>query len=130
MSSGSSDERIPLRFDVAQAPDLLPGRTVRFIGVALDATGVRVEYEIEPAVPRAPGSVGWVGVARDDLGNVWEDVGGAYGASPDGQRTEGVMTFELVDDTARLLTVRLAPAGHEAVSAERSAFELAISLVV
>jgi hypothetical protein len=113
-----------------ETPDLLPGRTLRFTDVALDPIGVRVEYEIVPAVPKAPGSLGWVGVARDDLGHIWEDVGGAYGISRDALRTEGVMTFELADDSARELTVRLVPTGRESASVEGRAYALTISLVL
>jgi hypothetical protein len=37
---------------------------------------------------RVPG-LGWSGCSRDDLGNEYEDVGGAYGPSADGERTKG-----------------------------------------
>lgn len=67
-------ERIPLDFKVVDAPDLLPGHEVRFTEVALDGIGIRVEYTIAPAI--STGSLAWSGLARDDRGHEWEDVGG------------------------------------------------------
>jgi hypothetical protein len=90
MFDPSAHERIPLDFEVIDAPDLLPGHEVRFTEVGLDAIGIRVEYTIAPAI--SMGSLAWSGVARDDRGHEWEDAGGAYAPSSDGRCTEGVMT--------------------------------------
>jgi hypothetical protein len=121
-------EHIPLRFEVVHSPDVLPGYEVSFSAVYLDSTGLRVEYTITPGVPLAPGSLSWVGTASDEYGNTWEDVGGAFGLSSDGRRTEGVLTFELLSDRALELSVRLVPGGGVGATEEGEGYELAISV--
>ena len=113
---------VPLAFEVATAPDLFPGHALSFTEVGFDEVGIRIEYAIEPAVAmRSPG-IGWVALARDDLGNEYEDVGGAYGPGRDGDRTEGVVTLPFPVEAASALRVRLQPdTGPEA-------YEVVISL--
>jgi hypothetical protein len=55
---------------------------------------------------RVPG-LGWSGCSRDDLGNEYEDVGGTYGPSADGERTEGTMSVAVPAAEAKVLHVRL-----------------------
>jgi len=53
--------------------------------------------------------IGWVGYARDDLGNEYVDLGGAYGPAGFGERTEGTLTMPFPADEAKALRVRLWP---------------------
>jgi hypothetical protein len=113
---------IPLAFEVAAAPDLFPGHSLSFTDVGFDDVGIRIEYAIDPALAmRSPG-VGWVGRAHDDLGNEYEDVGGAYGPARDGHRTEGVLTLPFPVDEASAIRVRIWPDG------DGEAYELIVSL--
>lgn len=98
---------IPLAFEVAAAPDLFPGRSLSFTDVGFDDGGIRIEYTIAPAVLRGVLGIGWVGFGRDDLGNDYEDVGGAYGPARDGDRTDGVLTMPFPVEDAKTLRVRL-----------------------
>ena len=105
---------LPLAFDVVATPDLFPGHSLSFTDVGFDDVGIRIEYAIAPAVAtRSPG-IGWVGYGRDDLGNDYEDVGGAYGQARDGDRTNGVLTMPFPLDEARTLRVRLRPGSDTA----------------
>jgi hypothetical protein len=105
---------LPLAFEVVATPDLFPGHSLSFTDVGFDDVGIRIEYSIAPAVAmRSPGS-GWVGRGRDDLGNDYEDVGGAYGPARDGDRTHGVLTMPFPIEEARMLRVRLRPGGNAA----------------
>ena len=100
-------DQLPLSFEVLAAPEPMPGHSLSFVEVAVAEHAVRIEYEIVPAVAtRVPG-LGWWGSARDDLGNEYEDVGGAYGPSADGERTEGTMSMPLPAPEAKALDVRL-----------------------
>jgi len=113
---------VPLAFEVAAAPDLFPGHALSFTEVGFDEVGIRIEYAIEPAVAmRSPG-IGWVALARDDLGNAYEDLGGAYGPARDGDRTEGVLTLPFPVEEASTVRVRLQP------DAGSAAYEVVISL--
>jgi hypothetical protein len=51
--------------------------------VVRDDDGIRVMYEVVP--PLADDIFGTVAVAEEDLGNRYDDGGGAYGLSPDGR---------------------------------------------
>jgi hypothetical protein len=100
-------DQLPLSFEVLAAPEPMPGHSLSFVEVAVDDYAVRIEYEIVPAVAvRVPG-LGWSGCGRDDLGNEYEDVGGAYGQSADGERTEGTLSMPLPVPDAKVLDVRL-----------------------
>jgi hypothetical protein len=121
---------LPLAFEVVATPDLFPGHSLSFTEVGFDDVGIRIEYTIAPAVPvRVPG-LGWVGFGRDDLGNDYEDVGGAYGQARDDDRTNGVLTMPFPVDDARTLRVRLRPgsvtAGFD--DAGSPAYEVMVSL--
>ncbi|HEX6695897.1 MAG TPA: hypothetical protein VF080_03855 [Solirubrobacteraceae bacterium] len=105
---------LPLAFEVVATPDLFPGHSLSFTDVGFDDVGIRIEYSIAPAIAmRGPGT-GWVGHGRDDLGNDYEDVGGAYGPARDGDRTNGVLTMPFPIDAASMLRVRLRPRGDAA----------------
>jgi hypothetical protein len=120
---------VPLAFEVVAAPDLFPGHTLSFTEVGFDDVGVRIEYAIEPAVTMREPGIGWLGYARDDLGNEYADVGGAYGRAGFGERTEGTLTLPLPAGDARTLRVRIWPGSDPIDYEERAAaFELVISL--
>ena len=105
---------LPLAFEVVATPDLFPGHSLSFTDVGFDDAGIRIEYTIAPAVAMRNPRIGWVGHGRDDLGNDYEDVGGAYGHARDGDRTNGVVTMPFPIDAARMLRVRLRPGGNAA----------------
>lgn len=121
---------IPLAFEVTAAPDLFPGHSLSFTDVGFDDVGIRIAYAIAPAVSRGVQGAGWVGVGRDDLGNDYEDVGGAYAAARDGDRTDGVLTMPFPVDDARTLRVRLRPGADAAGFEDQGspAYELIVSL--
>jgi hypothetical protein len=100
---------LPLAFEVVATPDLFPGHSVSFTDVGFDDVGIRIEYTIAPAVARRVAGAGWAAYGRDDLGNDYADVGGAYGQARDGDRTNGVLTMPFPVDEASTLRVRLRP---------------------
>jgi hypothetical protein len=66
-----------------------------------------VKYSITPPLPDDPMVYLWL-EATDDLGNRYNNWGGAYGPSPDGQQTLGSITGQpALPVAARLLNVRL-----------------------
>jgi hypothetical protein len=82
--------------------------------VSLDEVGIRVRYAVYPTLPKPrPGerpAVQWNFVAVDDLGNVYDDGGGAYGPAADGTHTEGVMSLQpRPPEEAQTLTVKVSP---------------------
>ena len=105
---------LPLAFEVVATPDLFPGHSLSFTDVGFDDRGIRIEYTIAPAVAMRNPGIGWVGHGRDNLGNDYEDVGGAYGLARDGDRTNGVLTMPFPIDEASMLRVRLRPASDAA----------------
>lgn len=120
---------VPLAFEVVAAPDLFPGHALSFTDVGVDDVGVRIEYAIEPAVTMREPGIGWVGYGRDDLGNEYEDLGGAYGRARFGERTEGRLIMPLPADEAKTLRVRLWPGSDPIDYQERvPAYELLVSL--
>jgi hypothetical protein len=121
---------IPLAFEVAAAPDLLPGHSLAFTDVGFDDVGIRIEYTIAPAVARGVPGLGWVGFGRDDLGNEYEDVGGAYGPARDGDRTDGVLTMPFPVEDAKTLRVRVRAGSDTAGFGDEGApaYELIVSL--
>jgi hypothetical protein len=122
---------LPLAFEVVVAtPDLFPGHSLSFTDVGFDDVGIRIEYTIAPAVAmRVPGT-GWVGYGRDDLGNEYEDVGGAFGQGRDGDRTTGVLTMPFPVDEAKTLHVRLRPGSDRTAFEDKDspAYEVIVSL--
>ncbi len=122
---------LPLAFEVVATPDLFPGHSLSFTDVGFDDAAIRIEYAIEPAIAMATPGVGWVGYGRDDLGNDYEDVGGAYGPARDGDRTDGVLSMPFPIDGARTLRVRLRlgsdTAGFDGQEGS-AAYELVVSL--
>ena len=121
---------LPLAFEVAATPDLFPGHSVSFTDVGFDDAGTRIEYTIAPAVAMRVPSMGWVGHGRDELGNDYQDVGGAYGHARDGDRTNGVLTMPFPVDEARTLRVRLRLGSDGAGFDDESspAYEVVVSL--
>jgi hypothetical protein len=105
---------LPLAFEVVATPDLFPGHSLSFTDVGFDDAGIRIEYTIAPAVAMRNPGIGWVGHGRDNLGNDYEDLGGAYGRARDGDRTNGVLTMPFPIDEASMLRVRLRPASDAA----------------
>jgi hypothetical protein len=78
------------RMDITLS-DLFPGRLFRVTGAGIDRHGLRVQYEITPPL----GEDDWIYVAwllsgRDDVGTVYDSIGGASGLSRDGQSTTGI----------------------------------------
>ena len=121
---------LPLAFEVVATPDLFPGHSLSFTDVGFDDAGIRIEYTIAPAVAMRNPGIGWVGHGRDDLGNDYEDVGGAYGQARDGDRTNGMLTMPFPVEEASTLRVRLRP-GRDASSFEDDgspAFEVLVHL--
>ena len=123
---------LPLAYEVATAPDLFPGHSVSFTEVAIDDVGLRIEYAIAPAVSKGGRGIAWVGYARDDLGNDYQDGGGAYGPSRDGATTRGVLTMPFPADEAKALRVRLWPGGDPTGFDDDGspAYELVVALVL
>lgn len=81
-------------------PDVLPGRYLHLTSIAqIDAYEMCLEYEIVPMYEapsranaeesRAFGPHGWLLSGRDDLGNVYIDLGGTYGVPPNGVLADG-----------------------------------------
>jgi hypothetical protein len=121
---------LPLAFEVVATPDLFPGHSLSFTDVGFDDVGIRIEYTIAPAFAMPVPGVGWVGYGRDDLGNDYEDVGGAYGKARDGDRTNGVLTMPFPVDEAKTLRVRLRPGSDTAAFEDEGspAYEVMVSL--
>jgi hypothetical protein len=121
----------PLSFEVVATPDLVPGHKLSVTDVGFDDVAVRIEYQIVPPLPRGILGFSWFGTARDDLGNRYDDVGGAFGPSADGERTEGTLSLPLPVPHASVLYVRLLPRDDPAASRSGSrAYELRVSLVL
>ena len=109
---------------------ILNGHSLSFTDVGFEEVGIRIEYTIAPAFAMGFPRIGWVGFARDDLGNDYEDVGDAYGRARDGDRTNGVLTMPFPVDEARTLRVRLRPGSETAgfEDAGSAAYEVTVSL--
>jgi len=67
-----------------------------------------VRYEIQPPVgreePKHAAAIAWFLHASDDVGGSYQEGGGAFGASPDGNHTEGVRSLQPAppDDVQRI----------------------------
>ncbi|MBE9037320.1 hypothetical protein [aff. Roholtiella sp. LEGE 12411] len=63
----------------------------------VDQDAIRIKYEITPFINslerRGFPIVSWWGYARDDHGGDYQSAGGASGPSPDGEHTDGVLSF-------------------------------------
>jgi hypothetical protein len=117
---------VSLRFDVietAGAPD--DSHAMSITSVVLDKHGVRVSYEVVP--PLTDAVFGPTGVAEDDLGNRYQDCGGAFGNPPTGSSTNGVLTLPLPPSKATRLAVRLSWQDTESLW-ETPAHEVRITL--
>jgi hypothetical protein len=90
---------VPLRFEIiSSTPGLPPGHALTITSVERDDCGIRINYEILP--PLAKSAHGPLGRARDDRGRDYEDLGGAFGHAPSGDRTDGVLTMPLPPNDA------------------------------
>lgn len=81
-----------------ECPAAIPDHALRITSVALDEDAIRVAYEITPELPSINPDTGrpwlfWTWWAEDDLGNRYDDVGGAYGTPPGEEKTEGVLSL-------------------------------------
>lgn len=113
MSNRTTIRRIPVAY---VCTDALPGHELRVREVWFDAHAIRVEYVIVPALPAVRPETGtsttlaWLWGGEDDAGNRYEECGGAYGPSADGERTEGVLSLcPSPYPTATRLELRLHP---------------------
>lgn len=92
----TSERRLPIDFE---CPDVLPRHRVRVAYLTYDRDLIRLTYTITPPLPRVDPYAGgapailWWSEATDERGARYEDGGGAYGPSPDGERTEGRLTL-------------------------------------
>jgi hypothetical protein len=98
---------IPLTFEVTEDDGGPPGEhAVTITSVNRDQHGIRVRYEIVP--PLAASGVGPWGKAQDDLGNRYDDRGGAHGLDRERNVTDGVLTLVSPVRNAGRLLVRIA----------------------
>ena len=105
---------VPLDFEAVElVPGLPLGHTLAIVGVQRDDHGIRINYEIVPPLP--PLAHGPRGEARNDHDQEYDDVGGAFGRAPSGDRTDGVLTMPLPQNEASVLDVRMSWS-HEATS--------------
>jgi hypothetical protein len=80
------------------------GRTLTITSVLRDGHAIRINYEIAP--PLTGARFGPWGEAEDDLGNRYDDSGGAFGPERT-NRTDGVLSMPLPVEAARKLLVRI-----------------------
>ena len=95
-----------LEFEVVEfepGPD--EAHSLRLTSVIRDDYAIRVNYEIVP--PPEGLRFGPFGEAEDDLGNSYDDSGGAYGRDPDRNRINGDLSFPLPAPEAKELVVRI-----------------------
>jgi hypothetical protein len=101
--------------------NLVPGHVFLVSELTVDAHAIRVRYNLAPPLPKsATGkpSVFWVVEAVDNLGNRYQDAGGAYGLSADGRKTRGVLSLspviiQLAISLEVTVTASLAATGEE-----------------
>ena len=116
---------IPLTFEVTDDGGPLGERAVTITSVKRDQDGIRVDYQIVP--PLTGSVVGPWGEAQDDLGNRYDDRGGAYGLDPERNVTAGVLTLVSPVPNASGLVVRIAWDDLDDIWSSR-AYELRIDL--
>lgn len=118
-----------------QCLDLIPDRRLYLTRIMLDEHAIRIEYTIAPTLPvwdraRDQPPIHWLWQAVDDLGNRYIDCGGAYGVSPDGESTEGVLSLQpLPPPEARSLRVVLSPWFENESDARECAFDVDLRIV-
>jgi hypothetical protein len=96
----------PLAFEVVRyepGPDT--ERSVRITSVLRDDHAIRVNYEVRPALIDT--QFGPYGDAVDNLGNWYEDGGGAHGLDEARNRTDGTVSWPLPAAEATQLFVRV-----------------------
>jgi hypothetical protein len=100
-------------------PNEIPDHELRIVEMAVDEHAIRVRYRITPMPPRL---ISWRWRGIDDLGNEYDECGGAYGPSPDGESLEGVLSLRpLPQPGAKTFRFTLIPelpphpAGHPCV---------------
>lgn len=117
---------VSLPFAVTEDVGGPPGEyAVTVKSVVRDQHGIRVNYEVAPPLMDAVISP-WA-EAKDDLGNRYDDRGGAYGLDGERNVTAGVMTLMLPSPDASRLVVRIAWDDLDDIWASR-AYELHIDL--
>jgi hypothetical protein len=97
---------MPLAYEVIRydrGPD--DQRELTITSVIRDDHAIRINYEIVP--PLVDPRFGPWAEAEDDLGNHYDDVGGAYGHDPRRDRTNGDLSMPLPANAAKQLTVRV-----------------------
>jgi hypothetical protein len=109
-------DETPLSFDVVDSGELMiPGHRLSVSNVTWDEFGLRIRYLLRPGlVPddELRSSLFWRAEARDDLGNVYQDGGGAYGPAEAEDMTVGVITIgPLPPAAARTMWIRFSPWG-------------------
>ena len=118
-------------------PDFLQGHELQITGIGVDQYALQIEYRITPALanmrpPEKPGTdwrppIHWSWNATDDLGTAYVEAGGAYGASPNGLTTNGVLSLTpFPSPGARLLHVALNAWTKSWYEQRTCAFEVAI----
>lgn len=110
---GESPAARQIAIDIA-CPNLIPGHRLQVPHLAYDPGDVlRLRYIITPTLPTQdastyPSPIHCWWEATDNLGTRYQGAGGAFGPSPDRQRTEGVFSLMPVPPTeARELRVTI-----------------------
>jgi hypothetical protein len=100
------------------------------MAAGVDAFALRVRYEISPPLERGdPARYAWLLLGQDDLGNQYDEGGGAYGLSADGSRTEGVRSLlPLPASTAAWLDLSFYAPGDAPPAAPRRVLRLLLPL--
>lgn len=114
---------------------LLPERELRVKAVGVDEYALRLVYEVMPpiavhgwedAIKEEAVAFIWLLSGQDDLGNRYEDGGGAYGLAEDGTKTEGVHSLQPVPaPNASWIDLAFIPASEES-SWENARFVLRV----
>jgi hypothetical protein len=124
--SRSESHPIALSFEVTETrggPSAANGVTIT--SVERDDFGIRVNYDVVPAL--GLGSHGPRGEAKDDLGNDYDDLGGAFGLVRGGS-TAGVLTMPLPPPAATMLRIRISWDASLSSIWEGPAHEVRVSL--
>lgn len=97
---------VALEFEtVEQEPGLPVGHALTVTGVERDHHGIRIKYTIRPPLPPHAGRP--CGVARDDSGHEYANVGSFVGLARPQDRTIGGLTMPLPRRHASVLRVRM-----------------------
>ena len=122
-------------------PDLFPQRVLHVWEVCVEhvlvdwtddiVQQINIGYTITPSIPTRNVNpvtghwfVAWLWSAVDDVGTDYEDCGGAYGPSEDGQQTNGALTLRTFPPPtgARSLTITLSPSFDGGVTHRECSF--------